>query len=84
MALLSQTRLRLAAIVAASMIAGGAMTGAALAEQGHMLNAQHALEIARSQLSMAEADKAGYRVQAMGYVNDALTAVNAGLAAGAR
>jgi hypothetical protein len=83
MALFTKNRLRMAAIVAVSMAAGGTITNA-VAEQGHMLNALHALEVARNQLSMAEADKAGYRVQAIGYVNDAISAVNSGIAAGAQ
>lgn len=83
MAVLNKTRLRMAAIVAVSMIAGGTITNA-VAVQGHMLNAQHALEVARNQLSLAEPDKNGYRVQAIGYVNDALSAVNSGIAAGAQ
>ncbi len=83
MALFTIPRLRLAAIVAVSMIAGGTITNA-VAEQGHMLHALNALEVARNQLSLAEADKNGYRVQAIGYVNNAISAVNAGIAAGAQ
>lgn len=77
-------RLRMAAVVAGSMLAGGVMAGSAVAYQGHMFNALHALQVARNQLSMAVADKGGYRVQAMGLVDQAIGAVNAGISAGAQ
>ncbi len=83
MAFNSSTRLRLAGIVTAAMLAGGVMGGTAVAYQGHMFSALRALQVARNQLSMASANKGGYRVQAIGLVNQAISAVNAGIAAGA-
>jgi hypothetical protein len=77
-------RARLAAIVVGSMVAGGALTGTALAVQGHMLNARGALYRANAQLQAAEPDKGGHRVEAMRLVGEAIQQVNAGLAAGAR
>ncbi len=82
--LIQSKRFRMAAVVAASMLAGGAMGGSAVAFQGHMFNALHALQVARNQLNMALPDKGGYRVQAMGLVDQAISAVNSGIAAGAQ
>jgi hypothetical protein len=82
MALVTSKRLRMAAIVGGSMIAGGLMTGTALAYQGHMFNALHSLQVAFTQLQEATPDKGGYRVQAMGLVQQAISAVNSGIAAG--
>jgi hypothetical protein len=76
-------KLRLGAIVAVSMLAGGLMTGTAMAIQGHMWNARAALERAGAQLQAAAPDKAGHRVAAMSDVNAALSEVNAGISAGA-
>ncbi len=83
MKILRNAATRMTVIVAASMIAGGAMTGTAMAIQGHMWNARAALERAYNQLQLAAPDKAGHRVNAMGLVNQALGEVNAGIAAGA-
>jgi hypothetical protein len=82
MKLLADRRFRLAAIIALSMAAGSAMTSAAIAAQTHMLNARALLERADAQLQMAEADKGGYRLQAIGDVEQAIAAVNAGIQAG--
>jgi len=83
MAIISSPRLRLAAIVTGSMLAGGLMTGTAMAVQGHMFNALHALNSAENQLNLALPDKGGYRVQALGLVQQAIAAVHAGIQAGA-
>jgi hypothetical protein len=83
MAIISSTRLRLAAIITGSMLAGGLMTGTAMAIQGHMFNALHALHNAETQLDLALPDKGGYRVQAIGLVQQAIAAVNQGIQAGA-
>ncbi len=83
MAFISSARLRLAGIVGGALLAGGVLGGTAVAFQGHMFNARHALQIAHTQLSFAEPDKGGYRVQALGLVDQAISATNAGIAAGA-
>jgi hypothetical protein len=56
--------------------------GVALAVQGHMFNALSDLRAANNQLGMALSDKAGHRVRAMGLVNQAISEVQAGIAAG--
>ena len=77
-------RLRMAAVVAGSVLAGGVMGGTAVAFQSHMFNALHALQVARNQLNMALPDKGGYRLQAMSLVDQAISATNAGISAGAQ
>jgi len=52
------------------------------AEQPHMVNALEALKRARHQLEIAEADKGGHRVRAIGIVDNAIAEVEAGIAAG--
>ena len=81
---ISSARLRLAGIIGGALIAGGVLGGSAVAYQGHMFSALHALQVARNQLSFAEPDKGGYRVQALGLVEQAISATNAGIAAGAQ
>jgi hypothetical protein len=83
MAIVSSPRLRLAAIVAGSMLAGAVMTGTAFAYQGHMWSALHALQTAETQLQLASPDKGGYRGQAIQLVQQAITAVNEGIQYGA-
>jgi hypothetical protein len=73
----------LPAMLLISFAAGSAMTGTALAVQGHMLSAQSALHVALNQLTVAIPDKGGYRVKAIADVNQALSDVAAGIAAGA-
>jgi len=51
-------------------------------DQPHMQNALSALENAKNNLSNATADKGGHRAKAMGYVNDAISEVRKGIAAG--
>jgi hypothetical protein len=62
----------------------GIGAGVALAVQTHMVNARADLQNAVSQLNAAEADKAGHRTAAINYVNEAISQVNAGIAAGAK
>jgi hypothetical protein len=83
MAILKQTRLRLAGIVAVSSIAGFVAGGSAMAYQGHMMSALHALQIADGQLEMAGPDKGGHRVNAINLVNQAISEVRAGMVVGA-
>ena len=51
-------------------------------DQPHMQNALSALENAKNNLSNATADKGGHRAKAVGYVNDAISEVRKGIAAG--
>lgn len=72
-----------------SLAVGVAMTGSffagfATAGQPHMRNALNDLQHARNQLQVATADKAGHRANAIGLVDQAITQVNEGIAAGAR
>jgi hypothetical protein len=57
--------------------------GYAVAAQLHMQAALAALQTAKTELDAAIADKAGHRVKAIALVNDAITEVRAGIAAGA-
>ncbi len=79
----SSSKFRMAAVVIGSMAAGGLMTGTAMAVQGHMWNALHALQNADAQLEMAAADKGGHRVNAINLINQAIGEVQAGIAVGA-
>ncbi len=74
-------KIRLAAIITASMAAGSLITGTAMAGQPHMLNALTMLQRAESQLQAALPDHDGYRDQAIGLVRQAIDAVNNGIAA---
>ena len=47
-----------------------------------MMNALAALQNARTELQVAEANKAGHRVNALRLVNEAIGEVQAGIAAG--
>ena len=53
--------------------------GVAVAAQPHMVNALNDLTSARSELNVAEADKAGHRVAAIGLVQQAINQVQAGI-----
>jgi hypothetical protein len=65
------------------LVAGSVGTGVvALANQPHMQNALSSLYTARNELSAAGNNKAGHRVSALNYVNDAISEVKAGIAAG--
>jgi hypothetical protein len=76
-------RRRLAAIGAATIIAAVSFaSGCVVAAQPHMMNALAALQNARTELQVAEANKAGHRVNALRLVNEAIGEVQAGIAAG--
>jgi hypothetical protein len=65
------------------LVAGSVGTGVvALANQPHMQNALNALYTARNELNAAGTNKAGHRVNAINYVNDAISEVHQGIAAG--
>jgi hypothetical protein len=59
------------------------VAGRASAAQPHMRNALDHLIAAKSELQVAAHDKAGHRVKALGFVNDAIAQVREGIAAGA-
>lgn len=75
-------RRSLAALAILLTLAVGFFAGFASAGQPHMYNALHDLQHARTQLNEAEKDKAGHRVNALNYVNQAIGEVNAGISAG--
>lgn len=61
----------------------GIGAGVAFAAQPHMQNALSDLQAAANQLSLALPDKGGHRAQAIPLVNQAITQVQEGIAAGA-
>ncbi len=83
MTILTKSRLRMAVIVAVSSLGGFVAGGSAMAYQGHMWNALHALQNAENQLEMAAPDKGGHRVNAINLINQAIGEVQAGIAVGA-
>ncbi len=83
MAMFTKSNLRVAAIIAVSTLAGFVAGGTAMAYQGHMWNALHALQNADAQLQAASPDKGGHRVNAINLVNQAIGEVQAGIAVGA-
>ncbi len=66
------------AVVAVVSFAGGCVVAA----QPHMVNALNALQNARSELQVAEANKGGHRVNALRLIDEAIGEVQAGIAAG--
>ena len=71
-------RLAVVVLVAAVSFAGGAVVAA----QPHMTNALNFLQSARGELQVAERDKGGHRVNALRLINEAISEVQAGIAAG--
>ena len=63
----------------AASVALGTAIGVAFADQPHMHDALDNLRQARHQLEIAEADKGGHRVTAIGLVDQAITEVQAGI-----
>jgi hypothetical protein len=64
------------------LVAGSVGTGVvAIASQPHMQSALSSLYAARDQLNAAGTNKAGHRINAINYVNDAINEVHAGIAA---
>ena len=77
------SRRRLAGIVAVAAIAAASFAGGCVvAAQPHMQNALAALQSARAELQVAEANKGGHRVTAIRLVNEAISEVQAGIAVG--
>jgi hypothetical protein len=60
------------------------LVSTASAGQPHMQAAIDHLEAAKAELQLAEADKGGWRVQAIKTINDAIAQVKAGKGAGRR
>jgi hypothetical protein len=74
---------RVAVFAAAAAIAvAGFVGGLAVAAQPHMDNALGALQTARGELQVAEANKGGHRVAAIRLVDEAIGEVRAGIAGG--
>jgi len=74
--------LLLAFIFGILISSGVVITNAQAANQPHMRNALDDLRAARQQLEAAEQDKGGHRARAIGIVDNAITEVKAGIAAG--
>lgn len=66
----------------AGTLAVGIFVGEAIASQPHMQAALGYLQSAKTELQVAERNKAGHRVKALHHVNQAIDEVNAGIAAG--
>ncbi len=64
--------------------AGLAVASLGEAQQPHMQKALTALQNAATQLNAAEPDKAGHRAKALQLVNEAISQVHEGIAAGAK
>jgi hypothetical protein len=73
-------RLTLAAAMLVSGLTGSVLTGTALAEQGNMVSARHALHEAYNYLQQATPDKGGHRGNAMNLIQQAIVEVNRGIA----
>jgi hypothetical protein len=74
-------RRRIVGIVTVLGIAGLGFAAGTYAAQPHMDNALAALQTARGELQVAEANKGGHRVNAMRLVDQAIAEVRAGIAA---
>ncbi len=61
---------------------GCTLVASAQANQPHMQNALGDLQAAKGELQVALRDKGGHRAYALGLVNQAITQVQAGIAAG--
>ena len=74
------TQIAAVATIGLASFAGGCVVAAP--PQPHMYNALTALQNARSELQVAEANKGGHRVTAIRLINEAINEVQAGIAAG--
>ena len=75
-------RRRLAGIAMVADVAAESFDAGSYAAQPHMQNALSALQGARSELQVAEANKGGHRVTAIRLVDEAINEVRAGIAVG--
>lgn len=80
MKIIAKTGLGVTAL--AVTLTAGVFIGQALAAQPHMTAALDDLRAARSELNAALHNKGGHRVKALELTNDAITEVQAGIAAG--
>jgi|HubBroStandDraft_1064217.scaffolds.fasta_scaffold13807_2 hypothetical protein len=70
-------------LFSAGLLLGSSVTGVAFATyQPHMYAANRALHTALGALQAADPDKNGHRLAAIGFVNQAIGEVQAGIAAG--
>jgi hypothetical protein len=67
--------------VAAGIAVAGFAGGLAVAAQPHMDNALSALQTAKNELQISDANKGGHRVNAMRLIDQAMGEVRAGIAA---
>ena len=74
------TRKSLTFLAGALAIAAFSFTAGAIAAQPHMVNALHALNNARTELTVANVNKGGHRERALDLVNQAIAQTNAGIA----
>ncbi len=79
---LDRRRVILAGAAVATLGAVLGTTQTAEADQPHMRNALQSLRNAQGQLSIATHNKSGHRENALSLVNQAITEVEAGIAAG--
>lgn len=75
-------RRRLAGMAMVAVVAAASFVAGSYAAQPHMQNALSALQGARSELQVAEANKGGHRVTAIRLVDEAINEVRAGIAVG--
>lgn len=68
-----------AILLASLLFGGGVLTGAAIAEQGHMDRAASALQTALDELNQATPNKGGHRERAIGLARQALDQVEEGI-----
>jgi hypothetical protein len=66
------------------ILAVGFVAGRASADQPHMQSALDHLHAAKTELELADRDKAGHRESAVGFVDKAIRQVELGIAAGRR
>jgi hypothetical protein len=73
------TKTTLVAAGFAAVMGGAFLVGQASAGQPHMQAALDALRTARTELNMAESNKGGHRVRALGLVDRAIDQVQMGI-----
>lgn len=78
----SSAKMALVAGAVAVALGVGFSLGQAQADQPHMQNALGDLQAAKNELAMAMRNKGGHRVRALELTNQAITEVQAGIAAG--
>jgi hypothetical protein len=67
------------ALVCGAVLLAGFLVGRASAAQPHMRMALDHLKAAKAQLEVAESNKGGHRLKALGLVNDAIDEVREGM-----